>query len=35
MAEEVGEVAAVGLHRVVREQRVADPGDEGPAATFA
>ena len=28
--QEVHEVAAVGLDRVVREQRVADPGHQGP-----
>ena len=27
---EVHEVAAVGFDRVVREQHIADPGDEGP-----
>ena len=30
VAEEVGEVAAVGLDRVVGQQHVADPGDQGP-----
>jgi hypothetical protein len=29
VAEEVHQVAAVALDRVVRQQRVADPGDEG------
>ena len=28
--QEVHEVAAVGFDRVVRQQRVADPGDQGP-----
>ena len=28
--EEVHEVSAVGLDRVVRQERIADPGDQGP-----
>ena len=35
VADEVGEVAAVGFDRVVREQSVADPGDERAAAGAA